>query len=150
MATLEDGGSTAYSVVANGEEQYSIWPAGCELPAGWAAIGLTGSKDVCLAAIARMWTDLRPLSLRQQLTGGPAHHHGSDATAGSALETDIHRLFERHAEKSPGSLALIDGKNRLSYKELNRKANQLGNFLRHVKHVGPEVLVGIALPRSSD
>ncbi len=60
-----DGGS--YSVVLNDEEQYSIWPAGRELPAGWRPSGFTGQRDDCLAHIDEVWTDIRPLSLRRAI-----------------------------------------------------------------------------------
>ena len=52
-------------VVVNDEEQYSIWPEGRDPPAGWRATGKTGSKDECLAFIAEVWVDMRPLSIRQ-------------------------------------------------------------------------------------
>ncbi len=55
-----------YDVVANDEEQYSIWLVGRELPAGWRAVGFRGSKEECLEHISSVWTDLRPLSLRQR------------------------------------------------------------------------------------
>lgn len=54
-------------VVINDEEQYSIWPAYKPLPAGWRAEGTEGSKADCLAHIERVWTDMRPLSLRKAL-----------------------------------------------------------------------------------
>jgi MbtH protein len=53
-----------YVVVRNDEEQYSIWPDGHDLPAGWHAAGFAGPKDACLAHIETVWTDLRPRSLR--------------------------------------------------------------------------------------
>jgi MbtH protein len=56
-----------YVVVRNAEEQYSIWPAGRDLPAGWDPDGTTGSKDECLAHITQVWTDMRPLSLRRRM-----------------------------------------------------------------------------------
>ncbi|TDP92958.1 MbtH family protein [Labedaea rhizosphaerae] len=56
-----------YQVVVNDEEQYSIWPAGRELPPGWRADGVTGAKEHCLAHIEEVWTDMRPLSLRRQM-----------------------------------------------------------------------------------
>jgi MbtH protein len=55
-----------YDVVVNDEEQYSIWLVGRELPAGWRTADFRGSKEDCLAHIASVWTDLRPLSLRQR------------------------------------------------------------------------------------
>ncbi|MEV5892533.1 MbtH family protein [Nonomuraea fuscirosea] len=56
-----------FRVVRNGEEQYSIWPAMRDLPAGWFEAGPKGSKAECLAYIDRSWTDLRPASLRGRL-----------------------------------------------------------------------------------
>lgn len=56
-----------YIVVANAEEQYSIWPAGRDIPPGWTGRGFTGAKEDCLAYIAEVWTDLRPRSLRERL-----------------------------------------------------------------------------------
>ena len=53
-----------FKVVINGEEQYSIWPADRENPLGWRDEGFSGSKEECLARIAEVWTDMRPLSLR--------------------------------------------------------------------------------------
>jgi MbtH protein len=58
-----------FLVVVNHEEQYSIWPADREPPAGWRADGAPASKARCLARIDREWTDLRPLSLRKVMDG---------------------------------------------------------------------------------
>ncbi|MEM9493849.1 MAG: MbtH family NRPS accessory protein [Myxococcota bacterium] len=57
----------SYSVVINHEEQYSIWPVGRPLPAGWSEVGKTGTKSGCLEYIAQVWTDMRPLSLRKKM-----------------------------------------------------------------------------------
>jgi MbtH protein len=54
-------------VVVNDEEQYSIWPADRENPAGWRDAGKTGNKQECLAWIENVWTDMRPLSLRKAM-----------------------------------------------------------------------------------
>ena len=53
------------AVVVNDEEQYSIWPAHRELPAGWRRDGFTGTEEECLAYIDETWTDMRPASLRR-------------------------------------------------------------------------------------
>ncbi|GII01420.1 MbtH family protein [Planobispora takensis] len=55
----------SFLVVLNEEEQYSLWPAGRELPAGWRAEGFEGEREDCLAHIEQVWTDMRPLSVRQ-------------------------------------------------------------------------------------
>ncbi|MEU8772398.1 MbtH family NRPS accessory protein [Streptomyces sp. NPDC048606] len=63
---------TAYRVVLNDEEQYSIWWADRELPAGWNAEGFEGTREECLARITELWTDLRPASLRRRMAAGTA------------------------------------------------------------------------------
>ncbi|MET9522745.1 MbtH family protein [Streptomyces coeruleorubidus] len=63
----QQSATTEYRVVLNAEEQYSIWPAGRELPAGWSAEGTQGTREECLARIDEVWTDMRPLSLRRRM-----------------------------------------------------------------------------------
>ena len=67
MARDEAEDTTIYKGVINHEEQYSIWPADRELPLGWQAVGTQGLKAECLAYIKDVWTDMRPLSLRQKM-----------------------------------------------------------------------------------
>ncbi|PRY19879.1 MbtH family protein [Pseudosporangium ferrugineum] len=61
-----------FDVVVNHEEQYSIWPAGRELPAGWRTTGFTGERAACLEHIGTVWTDMRPLSLRTAMAENAA------------------------------------------------------------------------------
>jgi MbtH protein len=56
-----------YKVVVNHEEQYSIWFADRDPPAGWRVVGTSGPKADCLAYIKEVWTDMRPLSLRKAM-----------------------------------------------------------------------------------
>jgi MbtH protein len=65
MTDAGDSDDTRYVVVVNHEEQYSIWPLGRQIPAGWRAEGTEGGKSECLAHIAEVWTDLRPLRVRR-------------------------------------------------------------------------------------
>jgi MbtH protein len=67
MAWDDAEDSTIYTVVVNHEEQYSIWPAARDLPLGWKEVGKQGLKAECLAYIKDVWTDMRPLSLRQKM-----------------------------------------------------------------------------------
>jgi len=65
--TDEKEDTTVYRVVVNAEEQYSIWPADRELPLGWKDAGKQGLKAECLVYIEAVWTDMRPLSLRNKM-----------------------------------------------------------------------------------
>ena len=51
---------------------YSIWPEDPEMPipVGWREPSepCRGSKETCLEYIGRVWTDMRPLSLRNRTT----------------------------------------------------------------------------------
>lgn len=60
-----DNEDLIFKVVVNHEEQYSIWPEERELPLGWRAEGTAGNKQACLDHIEKIWTDMRPLSLRE-------------------------------------------------------------------------------------
>ncbi|MGH3613894.1 MAG: amino acid adenylation domain-containing protein, partial [Pseudonocardia sp.] len=63
-------------------------------------------------------------------------------------------LFEAQVARTPGSVALICGghsspRHELTYQELNDRANRLARLLI-ARGVGPEQLVGLALPRSPE
>ncbi|WP_333288377.1 amino acid adenylation domain-containing protein [Microcoleus sp. MON1_C5] len=61
----------------------------------------------------------------------------------------IHQLFESQVERTPDAVAVVFEGQKLTYRELNVKANQLANYLRSLG-VRPEVLVGICVERSFD
>ena len=63
----DDERELEYKVVANDEEQYSIWPADRENASGWRDVGKSGTKEECLKYIEEVWTDMRPLSLRKRM-----------------------------------------------------------------------------------
>ena len=63
----EDEDNTIYKVVINHEEQYSIWAADRENALGWRDVGKVGTKQECLEHIDKVWTDMRPLSLRRHM-----------------------------------------------------------------------------------
>ena len=66
MKTQAVDDNMIYKVVMNAEEQYSIWPADRENALGWNDAGKTGTKQECLDYIQEVWTDMRPLSLRNE------------------------------------------------------------------------------------
>ncbi|MBY9025040.1 non-ribosomal peptide synthetase [Pseudomonas fluorescens] len=73
---------------------------------------------------------------------------GWNATATEyPLSRSVHSLIEDQVRATPDSLALVFGEQRLTYAQLNARANQLADVL--IEHgVGPEVLVGISVERS--
>jgi amino acid adenylation domain-containing protein len=59
----------------------------------------------------------------------------------------LHELFEAQVARTPDAIAVIFENQKLTYRELNTRANQLANYLQNLQ-VGPEVIVGICLERS--
>lgn len=64
-----------------------------------------------------------------------------------ARDRCIHQLFEEHASHSPNSTALVCGTQRLTYRELNERANQVAHYLRRMD-MAPDTPVGVFLNRS--
>ncbi|MDN3695564.1 amino acid adenylation domain-containing protein [Chryseobacterium tructae] len=60
----------------------------------------------------------------------------------------IHRLFEDQVAKTPNATALVYRDIRLSYQELNERANRLANHLIDTYDVKPDDLIPICLERS--
>ncbi|MEG4629128.1 amino acid adenylation domain-containing protein [Microcoleus sp. AR_TQ3_B6] len=61
----------------------------------------------------------------------------------------IHQLFEKQADRTPDAVALVFGDERVTYRELNLRSNQLARYLQKIG-VGAEVLVGLCCGRSLD
>jgi amino acid adenylation domain-containing protein len=61
----------------------------------------------------------------------------------------IHDLFELQARKAPHAVAVETENSRVTYLELNRKANQFAHYLARLG-IGRESLVGVCLDRSTD
>src|SRR5689334_12376568 len=61
----------------------------------------------------------------------------------------IHELFQAQAEQTPDAPAVCFQEQRLSYRELDRRANQLAHSLRE-RGIGPEAVVGICVNRSME
>ena len=63
-------------------------------------------------------------------------------------EQCIHHRFETQVKQTPNHVAVVFEAAQLTYIELNQRANQLAHYLQRLG-VGPDVLVGILVERSS-
>src|SRR5262249_20288877 len=94
----------------------------------------------------------RPLAAMPVVT--PPERQQLLAEWGEALremgpEAPLPRLFAAQAAARPRAVAAVCGAEQLDYGELQRQANRLAHRLRALG-VGPEVRVGLCLPRSLD
>ncbi|HKH45556.1 MAG TPA: amino acid adenylation domain-containing protein, partial [Thermoanaerobaculia bacterium] len=70
-------------------------------------------------------------------------------TAPAAKPFLVHREVEKRAVERPEAPALVSGDLRVTYAELNHRANALASFLRK-RGIGPEKVVGLAAERSPE
>lgn len=75
----------------------------------------------------------------------------SNSAAKNLARTDVcvHHLFEEQVQRTPHHVAVEFREQKLSYAELDAKANRMANYLRK-KAVKPGKLVGISMERSMD
>lgn len=56
---FEDPEAQYYALI-NDQDQYSLWPAAIEVPAGWAVAHGPTDRQSCVDHIEVHWTDMRP------------------------------------------------------------------------------------------
>ena len=71
----------------------------------------------------------------------------NDTAADYPKEKCIHHLFEEQVERTPEAIAIEFEEMRITYRELNQRANRLAHYLIAMG-IGPEKLVGICVERS--
>src|SRR5436190_8885870 len=93
---------------------------------------------------------MKNVKAEEVLTAAERHRllvEWNNTTADFPDNACVHHLFEAQVEKTPGANAVVFGDQRLNYRELNRRANQLAHHLQGLG-VGPDVKVGILIDRS--
>jgi amino acid adenylation domain-containing protein len=86
---------------------------------------------------------LRPAEREQIVVGW------NETAAEYPAEQCIHELFAAQVERTPEAVAVSFADQRLTYRELNTRANQLAHYLQG-REVGPESLVALYLDRSAE
>lgn len=72
-----------------------------------------------------------------------------EQSASAAAGTDVVRQIETMAARTPAAPAIFHGEQDVSYGALNAAANRLARLLRE-RGIGPDQLVGLAVPRSPE
>jgi amino acid adenylation domain-containing protein len=92
----------------------------------------------------------QPVSALPLLTPRERHHllvECNNTRAAYPVDACLPELVTRQVERTPDATAVVFEDAALTYRELNRRANQLAHHLRALG-VGPEMLVGICVERS--
>ena len=74
-------------------------------------------------------------------------HNFNDTKLDYPKDKTIVELFEEQVQKTPNNIAVVFGTEKLTYKELNEKANSLATYLRN-KGIQRNDLVGVMVNRS--
>ena len=91
-------------------------------------------------------SDLPAQALRPAIRQ-PSRSH--DTAADYPRDSCVQELVERQVERTPDADAVVEKATRVSYRELNIRANRLAHYLR-TRGAGPETVVGLCLGRSVD
>jgi amino acid adenylation domain-containing protein len=158
------GLEVAHHALPDGTAQFELVLEARETPDGRLALGLVYAAELFdRETIERMAGHY--LSVLEALVGQPQQAVGDVALVGAAERVQlaswsenarrhegaqpVHRQIEAHAKSKPLALALVFGNEALSYSELNARANRLAHRLIGMG-VGPDVLVGICVERSTE
>ncbi|HKQ07721.1 MAG TPA: AMP-binding protein, partial [Blastocatellia bacterium] len=89
---------------------------------------------------------LRTLEVMPEAERQQAIYEWNATKADYPRDRCVHELFEQQVEQTPEAMAVVCGEARLTYGELNRRANQLAHYLRQLG-VGPDARVAICADR---
>lgn len=89
--------------------------------------------------------DIRIMSLEEE---NKILYEFNDTDRDYPKDKTVIDLFEEQVEKTPHNIALVFEDKKMTYKELNEKANQLAHYLREEKNIQPGEVVSLILNRS--
>ncbi|NET60393.1 MAG: amino acid adenylation domain-containing protein, partial [Symploca sp. SIO2E6] len=97
--------------------------------------------------VAHPETSITQLPLLTESEGHQLLVEWNDTTVDYPRDKCIHQLFSEQVERTPDALAVVFEEQKLTYHQLNCRANQLARYLQQFG-VKPETLVGICVERS--
>jgi amino acid adenylation domain-containing protein/thioester reductase-like protein len=139
--------SDAFFVVVNDHDQHALWRAGLNVPSGWRRASAAMPRNECLAAIEGAWPDITPASVRAG-TAVRSVRAGTRAR-GATGDPFVHEVFAEQAVRRRDESAVVAGRTRVSYRELDASANRLAHYLGEIG-AGPEAVIGVHLERGVD
>ena len=100
------------------------------------------------SVVADPSVSLSALPLLSNATRQQILYDWNDTRANFAPLVCVHESFAQRATCAPDRIAIAAGQETLSYRELNKRANRLAHYPAGAA-LGPEVRVGICVPRSA-
>jgi amino acid adenylation domain-containing protein/thioester reductase-like protein len=125
----------AFVIVVNDLGQRALWQAELDVPRGWRRQSPVMSRSQCLGAVEGSWQDIAPLTARAAPRGDGGRF--------------VHERFADQAARRPDANAIVAGRSRVTYRELDESAGRLAHYLA-AAGVGPETVTGVHLERGVD
>lgn len=92
-----DDNNATFVVLANDENQHSLWPTFADTPSGWRVVFGEASRADCLEYVEQNWSDIRPKSLIEALAGSKRPPRGPCTMQAGTISQPLHacgtRLF---------------------------------------------------------
>jgi amino acid adenylation domain-containing protein len=104
-------------------------------------------QNLLEAVVANPQAKLSELSLLSEAEKQQLLVDWNDTETHYPQEKCIHQRFEEQVQKTPDAIALVFEDLHLTYRELNKKANRLAQYLQSLG-IKPDVIVGICMERS--
>jgi amino acid adenylation domain-containing protein/thioester reductase-like protein len=141
----------AFVIVINDLGQHALWQAELDVPRGWRRQSPVMSRSQCLEAVEGSWKDIAPLTARAapRASRRAAHPAAPLAALRGNAGKFVHERFADLAARQPGANAIVAGRTRMTYRELDESAGRLAHHLAAVG-VGPETVTGVHLERGVD
>ncbi len=136
--TIDDQASEtpdAFVIVVNDLGQHALWQAELDVPRGWRRQSSVMSRRQCLERVEGSWKDIAPLTARAAPRGNGGRF--------------VHERFADRAARRPDAIAIVAGRTRMTYRQLDESASRLAHYLASVG-VGPETVTGVHLERGVD
>jgi amino acid adenylation domain-containing protein/non-ribosomal peptide synthase protein (TIGR01720 family) len=115
-----------------------------------------GYKQLVSSAKSNLNKDIRSIPLLNSEKAKQILVDWNDKAAPYPKDKTIYQLFEEQVNKTPDNIAVIFEDEKLSYKYLNKKSNQLAHLIRakyksqNKKDLKPDSLIGLCVERSLD
>ncbi len=104
-------------------------------------------KTILEGVVADAARDVRDLPLLNEVERNQILVRWNDTCVDYPKDALLHRLIEEQARRTPDAVAVVFEKKSLTYRELDRRANQLARYLQG-KGIGPDSPVGVCMERS--
>ncbi|MDD9337855.1 MAG: amino acid adenylation domain-containing protein [Rickettsiaceae bacterium] len=106
------------------------------------------AKSLLEQIVSNPYQEVQNLSYLDQKQYQQIINNWNDTDKTYPSDKTIQALFEEQAARTPNNIAIVYEETKLTYRQLNERANQLANYLRETYQISPDTLIALCLDRS--